>query len=323
MTFPLILVNPLPYTLRHFIKELEFTLGDLPTGDLLVLESRGEGLGAWRKLLYVLREIPWRVWFGLRNRGRTLVVVWPIFGNWEPVTWLLASWRNRVVIILHDPIPLRKAFGSGRLSRFALRVCQRRVSFVTLSTAAKEEALAYAGVRATTLPHPLLVPEHDQSRPARNGLPLVVRVLGQNKLTRNLEALELIPYNAKIDAQYELCGRGWPDMAGWHRIAGFVPEEEFDELISSASVILVPYSRFYQSGVAVRALEQGVPIVAESHEHLLMLYGEDWPGFGVPADWPHCIRVVLEHPHFCDLLGERLKTVAREAQGQWGEYIRG
>ena len=70
-------------------------------------------------------------------------------------------------------------------------------------------------------------------------------------------------------------GRGWPAIDGWDLDDRFLSEEEFSAEIDAAGVVLIPYQRFYQSGVAIRALEGGVPVVGPQHPFLSNLFGDD------------------------------------------------
>jgi hypothetical protein len=51
-----------------------------------------------------------------------------------------------------------------------------------------------------------------------------------------------------------------------------------------AECVLVPYRDYYQSDVAVRAVEAGVPVVGLRHEFIVSLLGADWPGL---VEAPH------------------------------------
>jgi hypothetical protein len=53
-----------------------------------------------------------------------------------------------------------------------------------------------------------------------------------------------------------------------------VSESELDELIQSSDAIVIPYKRFYQSGIAIRALELGTPIVGRADTSLSGIYGK-------------------------------------------------
>lgn len=84
-------------------------------------------------------------------------------------------------------------------------------------------------------------------------------------------------------------------MAGWEVDDRFVPEAELDDLIRSASVVLIPYRRFFQSGVAVRCLETGTPFVGPSDSSLSDLLSErlDLLAESSSADWIRAIRAAL------------------------------
>ena len=95
------------------------------------------------------------------------------------------------------------------------------------------------------------------------------------------------------DWDLEIVGRGWPTIDGWKIDDRFVPEADVNRLVGSATVILIPYQEFFQSGVMVRAAELAVPVVTVRHEQTEMLYGTDWPGIvdgAVPASVAEAIR---------------------------------
>jgi len=72
-------------------------------------------------------------------------------------------------------------------------------------------------------------------------------------------------------------------VSGWDVIDRFVSEAEFSELLSSAAAVLLPYKHYFQSGVALRALEAGVPTVGRSTGFLTSILGANFPG--AVANW--------------------------------------
>ena len=84
-------------------------------------------------------------------------------------------------------------------------------------------------------------------------------------------------------------GRGWPPVDGWDVRAGFLSEDAFDEAIGQAACVLLPYRLLFQSDVATRAAELGVPVVGPASSNVSDLFGATWPGAvpegAPPTDW--------------------------------------
>jgi glycosyltransferase involved in cell wall biosynthesis len=62
-----------------------------------------------------------------------------------------------------------------------------------------------------------------------------------------------------------------------------VSEAEFRELLGGAAVVLLPYKYYFQSGVALRALEAGVPVVGRTTGFLTSILGANFQG--AVQDW--------------------------------------
>ena len=52
-------------------------------------------------------------------------------------------------------------------------------------------------------------------------------------------------------------------------------EDEMEALILSADVIVIPYKKFFQSGIAIRSVEHGIPVVGPKASSLTELFGSD------------------------------------------------
>jgi hypothetical protein len=100
-------------------------------------------------------------------------------------------------------------------------------------------------------------------------------VIGQYKPDRDLELLRHVGNDLHEEADLRIVGRGWPDLRYWNVKDEFLSEAEFCEEIASASVVLIPYRRFFQSGVAVRCVEMGVPFIGPKGSSLDELVGVD------------------------------------------------
>ncbi|MGX7724531.1 hypothetical protein [Rhodococcus sp. 5G237] len=229
-----------------------------------------------------------------RHQNQVILVVWPLFGYLDIITWIFLAKRNHVILIHHDPTPLRAQLGHSRPAKRAFSWISSRFHITALchTRHAAEALWDNSRVKAIIASHPLSVPSTEGPEGAEEA---AVRVLGQYKEARTLWPLVAIAASwENLRAPLEIHGRQWPSVDGWFVSDKFLPEQEFDHLIKTAGCIVVPYSNFFQSGVAVRAFESGVPVVAPRHEHIEELFGEDWPGFVQDdEDWPQAVRRVL------------------------------
>jgi glycosyltransferase involved in cell wall biosynthesis len=135
-------------------------------------------------------------------------------------------------------------------------------------------------------PHPMRKPATGSSISARRR----VLVLGQYKPARDLDVMATIaPALRADDWEPTVAGRGWPAIPGWTVIDRFLTEAEFLELLGSSAAVLLPYRYYFQSGVALRALEAGVPVVGRQTGFLTSIFGSDFPGavdnWNEPAAW--------------------------------------
>jgi glycosyltransferase involved in cell wall biosynthesis len=103
----------------------------------------------------------------------------------------------------------------------------------------------------------------------------IVRVVGQYKPDRDIEALAAIGRALDGKAILEVHGRNWPEIDGWTVVPGFVSEERLSELMAESSAVVIPYKNFFQSGIAIRALELGVPFVGPRDSVLADMVGAD------------------------------------------------
>lgn len=269
----IVIVNSLPETLKHFEQELVETLSRSGHKCQIVHEAGDGQQGAIQKLSVAAKIIIGR----FRTRQHTRIVCWPLFGFFDSLLWILNT-KSLTYIIIHDPTPLRSQVGMSRMGAYALRFAVRsgRIQILTLTELASSRLRERTGVDSVVVPHPI-IRAHDSvdAEPGRR----VVRVLGQYKPTRDISCLsEIYSVSQSEPTVLEMYGRGWPEVTGWKLTESFIDESIFTKLVSTSDCIVIPYSQFYQSGVAVRALENGIPVVGPRHEHLEFLYGRDWPG---------------------------------------------
>jgi glycosyltransferase involved in cell wall biosynthesis len=134
--------------------------------------------------------------------------------------------------------------------------------------------------RVHLAPHPMRAPDPSAAQPSKD----TVLVLGQYKPARDLDVMAAIAPTLRAGGwQPTVAGRGWPAIPGWRVIDRFMSEDEFQQLLASAAVVLLPYRYYFQSGVALRALEAGVPVVGRRTGFLSSVLGPEFSG-GVD-DW--------------------------------------
>jgi GT2 family glycosyltransferase len=293
---PVIIVNPLAAALAHYQKETVsvFDAAGVPVSVLSAPEPSHAGTGrlTWLRAVNGLYSQAGRM---VRRDPRSrLLVLWPAVGYID--LFLLAAHGLRGSVIVHDPHPLVRAIGYGPLvRRVATRLCAKTITLIALSRGAAVEISRDSGrMRVETLPHPILPPAPVSSSAPASG---PIRVLGQYKKDRDLDALAEIGRAFHDDIDLHIVGRGWPQVPGWSVESRFVDEDEMDELIQGSAVVVVPYRRFYQSNIGIRCLEQGTPIVAPAHDFLIDVLGHDFPGLvdpKVPGGWADRVRQSID-----------------------------
>jgi GT2 family glycosyltransferase len=304
-------VNPLGGALAHYVLALTDTLA---ASGASVAQYRadepsvsGEARARW----------VWRTWCLLWSaRGETkqnnsessVLLVWPVLGYLDVL--VLRALGVRATLIVHDPRPLVRAIGYGRLSRLLASRFSHKVRVMVHSSQAREALEEDTrGFAVSVVAHPIISPRAAEA-PAV-GIP-VVRVLGQYKRDRDLDALVDIADRFQGTVSLQIDGRGWPDVRGWEVRSRFVPENELNELIESCAVVVIPYRRFYQSGVALRCLERGTLVVGPKNSNLAEVLGADSPLLASPdgpASWSGAVAAALEMD----------ASFAREAAGRWRE----
>ena len=261
MTRTVIVVNPLGSALRHYSEALLDNLarGGVDARLIVFDEPSASGSGALRWLV--------AYWFAVRRASRarpdSIIVAWPVAGYLDLALVTLAAPGVTSRLIVHDPRPLVRARGSGRFGQFVARVVGRG-RIIVHSELARHDVVEDTGVTPALLPHPVLPAA--PARPAPREA--VVRVLGQFKRDRDVAMLESLAGELQGEFALEVHGRGWPTVHGWSVRDAFVEEVELDELIRSSVAVLIPYRRFYQSGIAVRSLEVGTPFIGPAGSSL-------------------------------------------------------
>jgi glycosyltransferase involved in cell wall biosynthesis len=121
-------------------------------------------------------------------------------------------------------------------------------------------------------------------------------VLGQYKPARDLDILRRLPAELP-DYSLEIAGRGWPLVEGWSQDVRFLEETELAEKLHQLSAVILPYRDYFQSGIAMRALEQGTAVVGSPTWFLADLLGADYSGYvstDAPGEWASAVRRVAD-----------------------------
>jgi len=271
----IVVVNPLGVALEHYTAALcgHLQNAGAETELISVTEPSQSGKGRIGWLIAYLEA--------LRSAGRLarqstapsgVLLTWPVLGFLDFITVKLAC-GNSGIIVYHDPRPLVRSVGSSPLVARLVKHLSRRPGTLVHSQEAAA-AMGDLGLASgmVLLPHPMLPVSDAVHERSGTGGPNV-RVLGQYKPDRDVALLEELASRLAPKYNLEIVGRGWPAVNGWTVDARFVSEDELDELIATSDAIIIPYKRFYQSGIAVRALEQAVPIVGRAGTSLRELYG--------------------------------------------------
>lgn len=287
------IANPLPLVMAHYVDELCDTMDRVEISyDLYPawgVEGKAGACGRAQMLLNALAN-PVRG----RFHSNAVFVAWPSLGLLDGRLW--TSHHGRHFVVLHDPVPIRRQVGFGKLSqRIARRAGKSAPTVVTHSRDAYGIARElFPEHRHLHLPHPIAT--NQQLGDAKRGQRIVL-VAGQFKPERNLDLLrELGPRLHEIGAVGKICGRGWPEIPGWNVDSRFLGESELDKALSAASAVIIPYSRYYQSGIAIRALELGTMSVSPENSFardVLGACGVIGPTQGVD-DWLSAIRRICE-----------------------------
>lgn len=307
-----LIINPLGSALAHYTNEVEEVLSSLgyQSETISFLEPSATGRGRWTWLREYVRAIR----SASRAKGHFTLVTWPVMGMLD-LAILRAFGVRRGAVVFHDPRPLVKAVGYGYFARLAGRGAPG-IDRIVHSEAAlfdARESLGMQGVKL--LPHPVLSVDVQYGAESR----AAVRVLGQYKQTRSIEALHLISESAIADDhQLQIVGRGWPNVDGWSTDDQFVSEPELDRLIATSAAVVIPYARFYQSGIAIRCLELGTPFVGPAGTSLGELVGPTSPLLVNDDDWVTAVRHAVKTSR-AEMLDHRSGYLAqvREAYRQY------
>lgn len=311
--------NPLPHALHHYQDELVSVVAATGRPVQVAPAPSAEigGASVAGRARAVLDDVRGRV--RASRTGDHLVVCWPVFGLADPALWAATVPVARITVLVHDPVPLRRQVGMGRLARRLGALGARRgpVTVGVHSTPARDALLAMGWPDPALLPHPVL--PRAAARPRDRD---VVLVCGQYKPARDLRLLEQVARPLRERGLRPVIrGRGWPAVDGWEVHEGFLTEQALDAALAEAAVVLIPYAHFFQSGIAVRAVELGVPVAGPRHPFLTELLGDDWPGLVAadhPAEWTHAVIAAGERA--ADVHG-RAELLRARCETAWDAHL--
>jgi len=313
-------VNPLPGALRHYVDAVSATLiaggAEVAVLPMTSIERSQDGPG---RLVTAMTSVREHRSLRRSNSVDRILVSWPAFGYLDFALW--ARRGTPLTVVVHDPAPLRRQFGLGRAATAVGRPFARGIETICHSDAAASELGARSWPGVHKLPLPML-----PATPMWSGGQTVL-VLGQFKDARDLSMMESLGPRLRARGLEPLVvGRGWPSVAGWNVRSEFVAEAEFEQLLEKAGCVLLPYSRVYQSDVAVRCAERGVPVVGPAESNVGQLFGSDWPG-RVPtasdaSGWESAIAAVLSVCEPGDVNARVLQSHNR-ALAAWHEWLVG
>ncbi|WP_142117450.1 hypothetical protein [Arthrobacter sp. SLBN-122] len=268
------IINPLGAALLHYENELSSVLSETghSVSSTRFLEPSASRQHRLKWLANYLSTLL-RARFSGPGHNPRIIIVWPVLGYLDVALLGLLGLRN-VAVVLHDPVPLVRSVGySHRARRFA-SIFRKRVRIIAHSRKA-QEAIDSADLHfnVDVLPHPIL--DSVSEGPVGRRTTPIVRVLGQYKADRDIQALRALGEDLSGTVTLEVHGRGWPAVDGWRVVEGFVDEARLDDLLAESSAVLIPYKRFFQSGIAVRALEAGTPFVGPKDSVLAEMVGHD------------------------------------------------
>jgi len=330
-----VIVNPLGGALAHYSHALQQHLGaaGIPACVRALDEPSVSGQHRLTWLLEYVKLLGSEGWY---RRGRSvpprILLTWPVLGFWD-LFLVKVLCGNSSWVVYHDPNPLVRSVGSGRAASALMGRMKGRPATLVHSQAAAEAMRVRGFTKGlTVVPHPVL--PHSSERPLVEavhrgpGRRPRVRVLGQYKRDRDLDLLVALASRLGSSYDFEIIGRGWPQVEGWRVDSRFVPEEELDQLVADSTVIVIPYKRFFQSGIAIRALEQAVPVVGRSETSLRDLFGPESPllvsgNSGSASDvdaWSKAIEFAVEHGR--TEASKAAGAFHRQADHEWALLVR-
>lgn len=310
------IVNPLPQALAYYTMQLEETLQRI---DVRVDPVVGRAVE--RGELDSALQMAWGSVANVASlRSGPSVQVWPSLGLVEG-----RIWGREDFVIFHDPVPIRHQHGYGKIAETIARAPRWMGRGPTLvahsSDAASEMRRLFPSARIELAFHPVrtnLQPRTSQT----SGSPRVL-VAGQYKPTRDVELLlHMGRLLAARGFDPVIVGRGWPAIEGWSVCSDFVSEEELAREIAGAAVLLLPYTRYFQSGIALRALELGTPVALARNSFANHIVG-DGPGLFSPGDSAQAVVETINDALTMQRTDELLADYRRQVDESWANLLSG
>lgn len=310
-------VNPLKGALAHYCAELEHDLRSAGAEVTLFEHPEPSLRPDQSRLRWVIHSL--RARRAASTSHDKVIVAWPVLGYID----LILNWSRNTWIVVHDPIPLVRAVGNGRISRGLAARSSSRTRVLVHSETARRDLPALSAKHAIVVPHPMLPP----LRRIAGQRSRIIRVLGQFKSTRDLSLLREIAVRPDLASfGFEIIGRGWPRVEGWSVRDEFVSEDQMQNLLATSAAVLLPYKRFYQSGIAIRALEMQTPVIGPRDSSLASLFPEDHPALVTatsdPASWSAAILATVEGDSQDEHGSANLSKLAYDrARSSWSRWL--
>jgi hypothetical protein len=321
------LFNPLPIALAHYADEMAQTLSRLGIDTKRLSPSPStdaRGVSRLRRVAAHMRAV-----HTVKGSDSWVLILWPSLGWAEPALW--SSRSGASMIVIHDPVPLRRQYGLGALGRILAQVTLGRTP-PRLICHTLDAALSTANQLGLDPPppvclHPILTAAAPEGPGAVSASSGTILVAGQHKPTRDMALLsELGPRLRATGYRPRIVGSGWPPVDGWEVRNEFLTETELEREIRGSDGVLIPYHRYWQSGIAIRAVEAGVPTVGVETSFLRTLMGDGYPGFvhsaSEPDAWLGAIEAVTAR--FLDMDRRRAgyqRKVDRSWAAQLGQFV--
>lgn len=270
----ILLANSIPRTLGHYQTELVETLTRVGISAEILADfpSIEDQSSAWGKVRLAFNStVASRR--AIRSEDAPIIQLWPSLGLIENLIW--RSSNKKIAIVFHDPVPITRQFGYGKVSRVvATKPAPHKCPTIISHSADASLHLRRIFPRADVVE--LYHPIRSSQVNARSDREIVL-VAGQCKPTRDLELLRnLGPILRKKGRRPIIVGRGWPtSLPGWEVSSRYLSEFELDNELGSAAIVLLPYTRYFQSGIVIRALERGTLSISPTTSFASAVFGED------------------------------------------------
>lgn len=247
-----------------------------------------EGLNSIKnKVVTLFRSLLWPI-KAEKCSNKLVFQVWPTLGCWEVLLWR----KSKSIVFMHDPVPLRKQIGFSSSAKLMAKT-------PLLVGKCKVLSLSHDGlVRAQELfplsqniyaPHPIKTTVHQHQATG-----MTISIVGQYKQARDIQLIEELGERLTAKGyKTKIWGRGWPtSLSHWEVNSRFLSESELDQVIIDSRLIVLPYSFFFQSGIAIRALELGRLSVSIDNSFMRELFGQSSPNIvdGLELDnWTNAV----------------------------------